>query len=150
MNHLHFMKEALIEANIAFEKNEVPIGCVIVRNNEIIARSHNLREQLQTTNSHAEILAIMDANKVVGSWRLEDCTLYTTLEPCVMCAGTIVQARIKNVIFGAYDPKGGCAGTIFNLLQVPEFNHQTEITGGILEEECKLILSTFFKNLRKK
>ena len=148
MNHHVFMNEALIEAKIAYEKKEVPIGCVIVKDNEIIARSHNLREMLQVTASHAEMLAIFEANKRVGSWRLENCILYTTLEPCVMCAGSIVQSRINKVVFGAYDPKGGCAGTICNLLQEKRFNHQCEVIGGVLESECKLLLSTFFKQLR--
>ena len=150
MNDEFFMKEAILEAKLAEMKNEIPIGCVIVKNNEIIARAHNLRETLQITNSHAEGLAIDLANKKEGFWRLEDCTLYTTLEPCVMCAGLIVQARIKKVIFGAYDPKGGCAGTILNLLTEKRFNHQSSVIGGVMEEECSRILTEFFKKLRKK
>jgi len=150
MNHNYFMKEALAEAKLAGDKDEIPIGCVIVKDEQIIARAHNLRELLQTTTSHAEALAIADANRVVGSWRLEDCILYTTLEPCMMCAGIIVQARIPTVIFGAYDPKGGCAGTIYNLLDEDRFNHQCEIVGGVLEEECQRMLTDFFKQLRQK
>lgn len=139
-----------MEAKVAGSKDEIPIGCVIVKGDEIIARAHNLREMLQTTTSHAEALAIADANRVVGSWRLEGCTLYTTLEPCVMCAGVIVQARIPTVVFGAYDPKGGCAGTIYNLLEEDRFNHRCDVIGGVLEEACKEMLSDFFKQLRQK
>jgi len=150
MNHHHFMKEALVEARVAKDKNEIPIGCVIVKDDKIIARAHNLREILQTTASHAEALAIADANRVVGSWRLEDCTLYTTLEPCVMCAGIIVQARIHTVVFGAHDPKGGCGGTIYNLLEEEQFNHRCGVVGGVMEEACKELLTDFFKQLRQK
>src|SRR5690625_386157 len=145
-----FMKEALEEAKKAALRNEVPIGAVIVYNDDIIARGSNIREESETTLSHAELVAIEQANKVVGSWRLEDCTLYVTLEPCVMCAGAIVQARIKRVVYGAIDPKGGCAGTLMNLLNESRFNHQVEVTSGVLEENCRVLLQDFFKQLRKK
>jgi len=143
------MELALNEAKIAYEKNEVPIGAVIVQNGEVIAQAHNLREGLQLTASHAEMLAINKANEKTGYWRLDGATLYTTVEPCMMCAGTIVQARIKTVVYGTKDEKAGCSGTIFNLLQEERFNHQCEVIGGIMEAECKEILSRFFKNLRK-
>ncbi|MEJ8777154.1 tRNA adenosine(34) deaminase TadA [Pseudogracilibacillus sp. ICA-222130] len=145
-----FMKEALEEAKKAALRNEVPIGAVVVYNDEIIARGSNIREESETTLSHAELVAIEQANKVIGSWRLEDCTLYVTLEPCVMCAGTIVQSRMKRVVYGAIDPKGGCAGTLMNLLDESRFNHQVEVTSGVLEENCRVLLQDFFKQLRKK
>ena len=145
-----FMKEALEEAKKAALRNEVPIGAVIVYNDDIIARGSNIREESETTLSHAELVAIEQANKVVGSWRLEDCTLCVTLEPCVMCAGAIVQSRIKRVVYGAIDPKGGCAGTLMNLLNESRFNHQVEVTSGVLEENCRVLLQDFFKQLRKK
>ncbi|MEI3610070.1 tRNA adenosine(34) deaminase TadA [Pseudogracilibacillus sp. SO10305] len=145
-----FMKEALEEAKKAALRNEVPIGAVIVYNDDIIARGSNIREESETTLSHAELVAIEQANKVVGSWRLEGCTLYVTLEPCVMCAGAIVQSRIKRVVYGAIDPKGGCAGTLMNLLNESRFNHQVEVTSGVLEENCRVLLQNFFKQLRKK
>ena len=149
MNHSVFMKEALIEARKAYEKNEVPIGAVIVQNGEIIARAHNLREVLQETAAHAEMLAIQAANKKTGFWRLDDCILYTTVEPCMMCAGTIVQSRIKTVVYGAKDVKAGCAGSIHNLLQEEQFNHQCHVITGIMEEECRTLLSLFFETLRQ-
>ena len=145
-----FMKEALEEAKKAALRKEVPIGAVVVYNDDIIARGSNIREESETTLSHAELVAIEQANKVVGSWRLEDCTLYVTLEPCVMCAGAIVQSRIKRVVYGAIDPKGGCAGTLMNLLNESRFNHQVEVTSGVLEENCRVLLQNFFKQLRKK
>jgi len=150
MNHEYFMHEALKEAQIAASLNEVPIGAVLVQNGGIIARGHNLRETLETTASHAEMLCIHAANEVTGFWRLEDTTLYTTVEPCMMCAGTIVQARIKTVVYGAKDLKAGCGGTIYNLLQDERFNHQCEVIGGVLQVECEQILKDFFKDLRMK
>src|SRR5690625_136986 len=123
-----FMNAAIIEANKAREINEVPIGAVIVYQDKIIARGYNIRETSQLALSHAELIAIQDANKKLDSWRLEDCTLYVTLEPCQMCAGAIVQARIKRVVFGASDPKAGCAGTLMNLLDDSRFNHRVELT----------------------
>jgi tRNA(adenine34) deaminase len=145
-----FMHAAIMEAEKARELNEVPIGAVIVYQDEIIASGFNVRESSQSALSHAEIIAIEEANKKMGSWRLEDCTLYVTLEPCPMCAGAIVQSRIQHVVFGAYDPKAGCAGTIMNLLDEPRFNHQVKITSGILEEECSQLLTEFFRKLRKR
>ncbi|MFD1606605.1 tRNA adenosine(34) deaminase TadA [Oceanobacillus luteolus] len=145
-----FMLEAIREAKKAREMAEVPIGAVIVHEGEIIARGHNLRETSQETLSHAELIAIAEANEKIGSWRLEDCTLYVTLEPCPMCAGAIVQSRIKRVVYGAPDPKAGCAGTLFNLLEEPRFNHQTELESGVMQDECASLLTDFFKALRNK
>lgn len=145
-----YMKLAIEQAKKAEQIGEVPIGAIIVLNDEIIASAYNIRETSQLTLSHAEILAIEQANKRIGSWRLEDCTLYVTLEPCPMCAGAIVQSRMKRVVYGASDPKGGCAGTLMNLLQEPRFNHQVEVCHGVLEKQCRLILKQFFKKLRKR
>lgn len=150
MQHVTFMKEAIKEAKKAEAIGEVPIGAIIVKDGEIIGRGYNLRETNQLSNAHAEMIAIAQANEFVGSWRLEDCTLYVTLEPCPMCAGAIVQSRISTVIFGATDPKGGCCGTIYNLLDEERFNHRCEVISGVLEEECGQLLSNFFKNLRQK
>lgn len=144
------MKLAIAEANKAEAIGEVPIGAIIVYDEEVIATGYNLRETTQTTLSHAELIAIERANATIGSWRLEDCTLYVTIEPCPMCAGTIVQSRIKRVVFGATDPKAGCAGTIINLLQMDEFNHQVEVTGGVLKEQCQKLMKQFFKKIRNK
>lgn len=143
-----FMQIAIEQAKKAEEIGEVPIGALIVYNNEIIATGYNVRETTQTTLSHAELIAIEKANEVIGSWRLEDCTLYVTLEPCPMCAGAIVQSRIKRVVYGASDPKAGCAGTLMNLLQEESFNHQVEVTSGVLEKECSTLLTNFFRTLR--
>ena len=150
MNHNVFMTEALLEAQKAYEKNEVPIGAVVVLDGQIIARGHNLRETLQLTATHAEMIAIKNANEKTGFWRLEKAILYTTVEPCMMCAGAIVQARIETVVYGAKDEKAGCAGTIHNLLQEPRFNHQSQVVGGVMEAECSAILSQFFKALRSR
>ena len=150
MNDEKFMQEAIKEAKKAEEVNEVPIGAVIVHNGEIIARGHNIRETSQETLSHAELVAIQEANQKIGSWRLEDCTLYVTLEPCPMCAGAIIQARIQRVVFGAQDPKAGCAGTLYNLLEDTRFNHQVEVLSGVLQEECADLLTLFFKKLRQR
>ena len=144
----YFMKEAIKEAKKAEELNEVPIGAVLVMNNEIISRAHNLRELEQSAIAHAELLAIDKACRKTGSWRLEDSTLYVTLEPCPMCAGAIILSRVKRVVYGAGDPKGGCAGTLMNLLQDERFNHQCEITKGVLESECGQMLSDFFRSIR--
>lgn len=143
----YFMKQALIEANKAKEKGEVPIGAVIVCNGEIISRGHNLRETKNQAISHAEIEAINSACEKLNSWRLEDCELYVTLEPCPMCAGAIINARIKTVYFGAYDKKAGCAGSLINLFDCG-FNHRPRLKTGILEQECIEILKDFFENLR--
>ena len=145
-----YMLAAMREAEKAREINEVPIGAVIVYEGEIIASGYNIRETLQTTLSHAELIAIQEANKKIGSWRLEDCTLYVTLEPCPMCAGAIVQSRIKRVVYGAPDPKAGCVGTLMNLLDDKRFNHQVEVTSGVLERECGQLLTDFFRKLRNK
>lgn len=150
MSDEKFMQEAIKEAIKARECNEVPIGAVIVYEGEIIASGRNQRESSQKTLSHAELLAIEEANEKIGSWRLENCTIYVTLEPCSMCAGAIVQARMKRVVYGAADPKAGCAGTLMNLLDDPRFNHQAEVTQGVLKEECGSLLTEFFKDLRKR
>jgi tRNA(adenine34) deaminase len=150
INDEYYMRLAIEEAKKAEQMGEVPIGAVIVQGDRVIARSHNLRETEQRAVAHAEILAIDEACKATRSWRLEDATLYVTLEPCAMCAGAIVLARIKRVVFGASDPKGGCAGTLMNLLQEERFNHQAEVTSGVLGEECGQMLSHFFRKLREK
>lgn len=146
----YYMNVALGEAEKARMLNEVPIGAVIVINDEIIARGYNLRETEQNAIAHAELLAINEACGKLGSWRLEEATLYVTLEPCPMCAGAILQSRVKRVVFGAHDPKAGCAGTFMDLLQDQRFNHQCEVTSGVLEEECGGILTAFFKELRSR
>lgn len=144
-----YMKLAIAEAKKAEYIGEVPIGAIVVYDGVVIATGYNMRETTQTTLSHAELIAIEEANKKIGSWRLEDCTLYATLEPCPMCAGAIVQSRIKRVIYGAVDPKAGCAGTLMNLLDEKRFNHQVEVTKGILELECGALLTNFFRHLRE-
>jgi tRNA(adenine34) deaminase len=143
-----WMKEAISEAEKARALGEVPIGAVIVRNGEIIGRGHNLRESTFDATSHAEIMAIRDANQNLMAWRLTDCDLYVTLEPCPMCAGAILQSRIRRLYFGAADKKAGCTGTLMNLLEDSRFNHQTEVHAGILEQECAQLLRDFFKKLR--
>ena len=145
-----FMREALKETQKAYDQAEVPIGAVVVLNGEIIGRGHNLREKEQDATLHAEIKAIRQANQHLGSWRLEDCELFVTLEPCPMCSGAMILARMKKVIFGAFDPKAGTAGTFMNLLQDSRFNHQVEVEQGVLEEECQEILRSFFKGLRER
>ncbi|BCJ96864.1 tRNA-specific adenosine deaminase [Anaerocolumna cellulosilytica] len=148
--NLKYMKEAIKEAKKAAKKGEVPIGCVIVYDDKIIGRGHNKRNTNKTTLAHAELLAIQKASKTMGDWRLEDCTMYITLEPCQMCSGAIVQARIKEVIVGAMNPKAGCAGSILNILQMKEFNHQVELETGVMEEECSQVLKEFFVGLRER
>lgn len=145
-----FMKEAIRQAKKAEKIDEVPIGCVIVYEDKIIARGYNRRNTDKNTLAHAELSAIRKASRKLGDWRLEGCTMYVTLEPCQMCAGAIVQARIDKVVIGCMNPKAGCAGSVLNLLQVSAFNHQVELESGILEEECSLMLSSFFKNLRER
>ncbi|WP_418372712.1 tRNA adenosine(34) deaminase TadA [Agathobacter sp.] len=145
-----YMKEAIKQAKKAYALDEVPIGCVIVQDNKIIARGYNRRNTDKNALAHAEISAIKKASKKTGDWRLEDCTMYVTLEPCQMCAGAIVQSRMKKVVIGAMNPKAGCAGSIINILQMKQFNHQAEMENGILEKECADMLSTFFKELREK
>ena len=145
-----FMKQAVKQAKKAYDKLETPIGCVIVHEDKIIARGYNKRNMKKNTLAHAEILAINKASKVLGDWRLEDCTMYVTLEPCPMCAGAIVQARIPRVVIGSMNPKAGCAGSVLNLLQQDGLNHQVEITKGVLAEECSGLMTSFFRELRKK
>lgn len=143
-----FMKEAIRQAKKAYALREVPIGCVIVYEGKIIARGYNRRNTDKNTTSHAEINAIRKASKKLGDWRLEGCTLYVTLEPCQMCAGATVQARIDKVVIGSMNPKAGCAGSVLNLLEMDGFNHKVEVERGVLEEECSTMLSGFFKELR--
>ena len=145
-----FMKQALLQAKKAKELGEVPIGCVIVHDGKVIGRGYNRRNTDKSTLSHAEITAIRKASKKLNDWRLEDCTLYVTLEPCQMCAGAIVQARVKEVVIGAMNPKAGCAGSILNLFTMKQFNHQVQTTYGVCEAECSQILKQFFAGLRKR
>lgn len=144
-----YMKEALRQAKKAYALKEVPIGCVIVHEDQIIARGYNRRNTDKNTTSHAEINAIRKASKKLGDWRLEGCTIYITLEPCQMCAGAIVQSRIDRVVIASMNPKAGCAGSVLNLLEMQEFNHQCEVTRGVLQEECSTMLSGFFRELRE-
>ncbi len=146
----HFMRLALEEAKKAATINEVPIGAVIVLDNEVVATAYNLRETTQNAITHAEILAIQEACNHVGSWRLENAVLYVTLEPCPMCSGAIILSRIKRVVYGAYDPKAGCVGSLMNLLEDNRFNHQCEVTSGVLAQECGEMLSSFFREIRQK
>lgn len=148
--HEKYMKEAIAQAKKAAKIEEVPIGCVIVKDDKIIARGYNQRNKRGSTLAHAEILAIKKASKVTGDWRLEGCTLYVTLEPCQMCAGAIVQARIPNVVIGCMNAKAGCAGSIINLLSMKQFNHQVNVTKGVMEEECSKMMKEFFADLRKR
>ena len=143
-----YMKEALKKKKKALSLGEVPIGCVIVHEGKIIGRGYNRRNTDKNTLAHAEITAINKASKKIGDWRLEDCTLYVTLEPCQMCAGAIVQARIPEVVMGCMNPKAGCGGSILNILEMPQFNHQVNVTRGILEQECSDMLKLFFTELR--
>lgn len=146
----YYMKLAIEEAKKATDLDEVPIGAVLVLEGEVIAKAHNLRETQQRSIAHAELLAIDKACKRIGSWRLENTTLYVTLEPCAMCSGAIVLSRVSRVVFGARDPKGGCAGTLMNLLEEQRFNHQAEVVPGVCEEECGQLLRSFFKEIRRK
>ena len=148
--HNKFMKEAIRQARKAAKLDEVPIGCVITYEDRIIARGYNRRNTDKSTLAHAEIAAIKKASKVIGDWRLEECTLYVTLEPCQMCAGAIVQARIPRVVIGTMNAKAGCAGSVYNLLQEPKFNHQVDIIYDVLREECTQMLTSFFIQLRQK
>lgn len=145
-----YMREALKQAKKAYAIGEVPIGCIVVHKDKIIGRGYNKRNTKKTTLAHAELVAIERASKIMGDWRLEDCDMYVTLEPCQMCSGALVQARIRKVVIGTMNPKAGCAGSILNLLQMEEFNHQVEIETGIMESECTDILQEFFKELRKR
>lgn len=144
------MRAALVQAKKAYALGEVPIGCVIVHEGQIIGRGYNRRNTDKNTLAHAEITAINKASKKLGDWRLEECTLYVTLEPCQMCAGAIVQARIPEVVMGCMNPKAGCAGSILNILDMPEFNHQVSVNRGVLEQECSEMLKNFFTELRER
>lgn len=147
--HEHFMKEALKQAKKAYNKLEVPVGAIIVKNGKIIARAYNQKESKFDTTKHAEILAIQKASKKLNSWRLIDCDMYVTLEPCPMCAGAIIQSRIKNVYYGTKDEKSGAVGSVLNLFEDYKFNHKPAFKYGILENECSNLLKNFFKDLRK-
>lgn len=144
-----YMRAAMREAKKAYALREVPIGCVIVQNDKIIARGYNRRNTEGNALAHAELAAIRKACKKTGDWRLEDCTMYVTLEPCQMCAGAIVQSRMKKVVIAGMNPKAGCAGSVINLLQMAQFNHRVEIVRGVLEDECSRMLSEFFRELRE-
>lgn len=146
--HENYMKLAIEEAKKAWEMNEVPIGAIVVYKGEVIGRGHNLRENEQSPSAHAEMLAIQEASEYLNSWRLEDTTLYVTLEPCVMCSGAIVMSRIPHVVYGANDPKGGCSGSLMNLIEDTRFNHRSTVERGILAEECGEMLRKFFKEKR--
>lgn len=149
-NDEKYMREAIRQAKKAYALDEVPIGCVIVHEGKIIGRGYNRRTVDKNTLAHAELSAIRKAGKKLNDWRLDGCTMYVTLEPCQMCAGAIVQARIKRVVVGCMNPKAGCAGSILNLLEVEQFNHQAELTTGVLEEECSSMMKQFFRELREK
>ncbi len=145
-----YMKEAIRQAKKAYALEETPIGCVLVHDGKIIARGYNKRNKKKNTLAHAELIVIDKASRILGDWRLEECTMYVTLEPCPMCAGAIVQARIPKVVIGSMNPKAGCAGSVLNLLDMPGFNHRVEVVRGILEEPCSRLMSSFFKELRLK
>ena len=144
-----YMKQAIKQAKKAYALDEVPIGCVIVAGDKIIARGYNRRNTDKNPLAHAELSAIRKASKKTGDWRLEECTMYVTLEPCQMCAGAIVQARVTRVVIGSMNAKAGCGGSILNLLEMQEFNHQAEVERGVLQEECSEMLSAFFRKLRE-
>ena len=148
-DHLYFMRQAYNEALKAYEANETPIGCVIVYKDSIIGRACNMRNTDKNVLHHAEILAIDQACAYMGDWRLEGCRLYVTVEPCAMCAGAIIQARMSEVVFGAHNLKAGCAGSILNILCEPRFNHQARVTGGVMETECSRLMSDFFTRFRQ-
>ena len=144
-----YMRQAITQAKKALENDDVPIGCVIVRDGKVIARGYNRRNKDRQSLAHAELMAIKRASKIVGDWRLEDCKMYVTLEPCQMCSGAIVQSRIPEVVIGCMNPKAGCAGSVINLLDMAGFNHRVKITKGILENECSKMLTDFFKKMRE-
>jgi len=148
LTHDEFMKEALVEAEKALVQGEVPIGAVIVFEDKIVARAYNLKEQYNDPTAHAEVLAVREACKKLKNWRLNKCTIYVTIEPCPMCAGALVQARIQRLVFGAWDSKAGAAGSLLNVVNFPQFNHRMEVISGILEEECGEIMQRFFQSLR--
>ncbi len=149
VNDDKYMSEAIKQAKIAYNNNEVPIGCVIVYNDEIIGKGANERVTVGNVLAHAEIIAINEACRYMNDWRLEECTLYVTVEPCPMCSGAILQARIPRVVYGTKNPKAGCAGSIYNLLDEPRFNHRAEVTEGVMAEECSQLMKSFFKRFRK-
>ena len=149
MIHNHYMRQALAEARQALLEEEVPIGAVIVRGEQVIAAAHNQREQLKDPTAHAEMIAITQAAAAVGGWRLEECTLYVTLEPCIMCSGAILQSRIPLVVFGATDPKAGAVDSLFHLLNDPRLNHRCQVIPGVLAPECGEILTKFFQAQRR-
>jgi len=144
-----FMKQALAEAKKALKKDEVPVGAIIVKDGKIIARAHNLKESKNDTTKHAEIEAIKKASKKLEAWRLENCEMYVTLEPCPMCAGALIQSRIKKIYIGTMDKKTGACGSVLNLLEDYKFNHKVDVQTGILQEDCEKIIKDFFRNLRK-
>ena len=146
---IEYMKEALKEAELAKLEDEVPIGCVIVKDDKIIARSHNQRDKSHNPLGHAETLAIKEASEVLGDWQLVDCELYATIEPCIMCSGAIIQSRIKRVVYGAPDIKGGAFGSSINILEASNINHHPEVVKGVLENECSSIIKNYFKSKRK-
>ena len=146
---IEYMREALKEAELAKLEDEVPIGCVSVKDDRIIARGHNQRDKSHNPLGHAETLAIKAASEAVGDWQLVDCTLYVTIEPCIMCSGAIIQSRIRRVVYGAPDIKGGAFGSSINILEANNINHHPEVTKGVLEEECSLIIKNYFKSKRK-
>jgi len=150
MSDQEYMRQALREAEKALLLGEVPIGAVVVQAGQVIVRTHNLKEARNDATAHAEILAIQEASSLLTKWRLNDCTLYVTLEPCPMCAGALVQCRMQRVVYGAYDWKAGAAGSLFNLLDEPRLNHQVFLTSGVLAEECQEIMQRFFADLRQK
>lgn len=150
LEHEHWMREAIAEARKAEALGEVPIGAVIVHDGVVVGRGHNLRETTLDSTAHAEMIAIREASERLGSWRLLDCRLYVTLEPCPMCAGAIVQSRVPVTVYGTPDPKAGCAGTLMNLLEEPRFNHRVEVIDGVLQEECAALLTLFFRQLRQR
>ncbi|WP_207289697.1 tRNA adenosine(34) deaminase TadA [Senegalia massiliensis] len=144
------MNKALKQAEIAYQKEEVPIGCVIVKDGKIIASAYNMREELNDPTAHAEIIALQDASETLGGWRLTGCTMYVTIEPCAMCAGAIVNSRIDKLIIGSMDKKAGACGSVLNIVQNDKLNHRVEMITGIMEQECSNIMKNFFKDLRKK
>ena len=144
------MRQAMKESRKALVKGEVPVGAIVVKDGRVIGRGWNQVETLKDATAHAEMIALTAAQEALGDWRLEGCTMYVTLEPCQMCAGALVQSRIDEVVIGSMNPKAGCAGSVLNLLQVDNFNHQVKITRGVLEEECSMMLSDFFRELREK
>ena len=150
MDHEMYMREAYRLAKKAYRQEETPIGCVIVRDGRIIGKGYNRRNKKKNSLAHAEIMAISQACKKVGDWRLEDCTMYVTLEPCPMCAGAIVQARMPQVVIGARNPKAGCAGSVINILDMDGFNHRVELVEGVMREECEQLMTGFFRELREK